>query len=176
MKIVKHLILVLSVVGISLTTGCRAFNSLFPSDNDPGAINTEGYLPLAQDESLNAGPGLGAGPELAQTEWMDVDQFDDATRSADDWEPIPGKLGFPTIYFGYNQDRVGSSERSKLDSVADYMKQYTSVGLIIEGHCDERGSDEFNRVLGERRAIAVKDYMISAGIPESRLKTISFVE
>ena len=50
------------------------------------------------------------------------------------------------------------------------------IGLIIEGHCDERGSAEFNRALGERRALSVKDYLISTGVPASRLKTISFGE
>lgn len=96
-------------------------------------------------------------------------------RSSSEWTPIPG-LKFPTIYFAYDQDLIGASERPKLEVVGEYMLKHTQVGLIIEGHCDERGSEEYNRALGERRAIAVKDYLISLGVPENRLKTISYGE
>lgn len=174
MKIIKNLALVLCLGVVVLTSGCRAFSNLFTSDDDPVAIETEGWIPADSNNNTDNGPGLG--PEVTATEWMDANQFDNATRSADDWQPIAGKLGFPTVYFAYNQDRIGSAERVKLDSVADYMKKYTSIGLIIEGHCDERGSEEFNRALGERRAIAVKDYLIAAGVPAQRLKTISYGE
>ncbi len=176
MKIVKHFALLLCVGAIALTSGCRAFTSLFPTDDDPGAIETDGWIPVDKNTYTENGQGMGMGPEMTATEWMPVEQFDTATRSADDWQPIAGKLGFPTVYFGYNQDRVGSSERAKLDRVATYMKQHTSIGLIVEGHCDERGSAEFNRALGERRAIAVKDYLTATGVPVERLKTISYGE
>ena len=178
MKIVKNVALLLCVGGTVLTTGCRAFTSLFPMDNDPGSIETTGWIAVDKNSYSETGPGLGqdVDPELTATEWMPVEQFDDASRSADEWEPIVGKLGFPTVYFAYNQDRIGSSERSKLDSISGYMLQYKSIGLIVEGHCDERGSAEFNRALGERRAIAVKDYLVSTGVPVARLKTISFGE
>ena len=174
MKIVKQLALVLCVGAATLTSGCGAFTRLFPTDNDPGAIETDGYIPVEKANYTDNGPAMG--PEMTATEWMPVEQFDDATRSGKDWQPIAGKLGFPTVYFGYNQDRIGHSERAKLDSIADYMKKYKAIGLIIEGHCDERGSAEFNRALGERRAISVKEYLTAAGVPIERLKTISYGE
>ena len=64
------------------------------------------------------------------------------------WDPV---------YFAYNQSFIGASEEKKLASVAEYLKQNAKSQLRIEGHCDERGSDEYNRALGERRALAARD-------------------
>lgn len=86
------------------------------------------------------------------------------------------KMGFPTIYFSYDQDRIGASESAKLDAVAEYMGKHGNVGVIIEGHCDERGNDEYNRSLGERRSISVKDYLIENGVAADNIKTVSFGE
>ena len=176
MKIYRQLAILACAGAVAMTTGCRAFTSLF-TDEEPVAIQNSDFTPDAGAYNDDIGPGLDNGQsDVVTTDWMTVKQFDEASKSSDDWTPIPGKLGFPVIYFAYDQDRIGFAERSKLDSVASYMKEHKIVGLIIEGHCDERGSDEFNRALGERRAIAVKDYLISLGVPAERIKTISFGE
>ncbi|MGH9334498.1 MAG: OmpA family protein, partial [Vicinamibacteria bacterium] len=64
--------------------------------------------------------------------------------------------------------------RSTLDRNADWLKRHASVTVLIEGHCDERGTVEYNLALGERRASAVYNYLMSLGIPAGRLKTISY--
>ncbi len=61
-----------------------------------------------------------------------------------------------------------------LDQVSVWMQTYPSVTLTIEGHCDERGTREYNLALGERRASSVNDYLVALGIEPSRLSTISF--
>jgi peptidoglycan-associated lipoprotein len=83
---------------------------------------------------------------------------------------------FPVIYFSYDQCAIGTRERMILDKVAEYMAGKDGYGLIISGHCDERGSKEYNMALGEKRALAVKDYLVSKGISEDRLKTVSYGE
>jgi peptidoglycan-associated lipoprotein len=99
------------------------------------------------------------------------------TGDPDGWVRLDkDALGFPTIYFAYNQDAIGTSETAKLDPVADYLAGHDGVGVIVEGHCDERGNDEYNRALGERRAISVKDYLIGVGVADGRIKTLSFGE
>lgn len=81
-----------------------------------------------------------------------------------------------TVYFAYDAADVPSSERPKLDELAKYLLDNAGTGVIIEGHTDERGSDEYNRALGERRALAVKGYLGLMGIAESRMQTISYGE
>ena len=67
-----------------------------------------------------------------------------------------------------------AGEKSKVAAVADYLKANSSAAVKIEGHCDERGTDEYNRALGERRALAVREELVGLGIDPSRADTISF--
>lgn len=83
---------------------------------------------------------------------------------------------FEAVYFEYDSSQVASSERSKLEAVAEYLRGSANVGLIVEGHCDERGSNEYNLALGERRAQAVRAYIIGLGIAADRIKTVSYGE
>jgi len=78
------------------------------------------------------------------------------------------------VYFAYDSSSIGNSERPKLETLADFLRRNPSYSLVIEGHCDVRGSEEYNRGLGERRALAVKDYLINLGIAVGRLQTVSY--
>ena len=79
-----------------------------------------------------------------------------------------------TVYFDYDKSAIKSSEQGKLDAVANYMKSHMEVAVRVEGNCDERGTEEYNRALGERRAIAGRNYLIGLGIDGSRIDTISY--
>ena len=85
--------------------------------------------------------------------------------------------GFPkTLYFGYDTDRIGASELSKVAEAADFMRANSGMVLVIEGHCDERGTEEYNRALGERRAIAVENQLRNSGIDLANIRTVSYGE
>lgn len=81
-----------------------------------------------------------------------------------------------TIYFGYDSSVVRADELVKLDEVIQIMKAEPRFKLIVEGHCDERGTEEYNRSLGERRANSVRERLINAGIDSTRVRTISYGE
>lgn len=82
--------------------------------------------------------------------------------------------GLTTIYFDYDQANIGAEARRQLAQNAEWIKKNTAVALQIEGHCDARGTVEYNIALGERRAIAVKNYLTSLGIDSKRLSVISY--
>ena len=82
--------------------------------------------------------------------------------------------GLRTVNFAINSSALSSSARSTLDSNADYLKANDSVEVQVEGHCDERGGVQYNLALGERRAKAVRDYLIAMGVEGSRVSKISF--
>jgi len=77
------------------------------------------------------------------------------------------------VYFGYDQSDIMASERAKLDTLGAYMNENPGLGLVIEGNTDEHGSDEYNRALGERRALAVQQYLGLLGVADNRMHTLS---
>jgi len=83
---------------------------------------------------------------------------------------------FQAIYFGYDSNQVGASERNKAEEIANFLNTNPETGVIIEGHCDERGSREYNVALGERRALSVRNYLIGLGVDPGRIQTNSYGE
>jgi peptidoglycan-associated lipoprotein len=81
-----------------------------------------------------------------------------------------------TVYFEFDKATIKSSEVSKIEEVASGMKGLAGKALRIEGHCDERGTEEYNRSLGERRALAVREALVRAGVDPNLIDTISYGE
>jgi peptidoglycan-associated lipoprotein len=77
-------------------------------------------------------------------------------------------------YFDYDKADIRPDAREALSKTADFLKGHPQFKVTIEGHCDERGSTEYNLGLGQRRADAVKQYLVSLGVPADRLATVSF--
>jgi len=80
------------------------------------------------------------------------------------------------IYFDFDKYDLRTDARTTLDRKASFFNQNSSVRVQVEGHCDERGTNEYNMALGERRANAAKQYLTTAGISAGRLSTISYGE
>lgn len=81
-----------------------------------------------------------------------------------------------TVYFDFDSSVIKASERPKIDVVAAHLRANPFHAVIVEGHCDERGTEEYNRALGERRALAVREVLMAAGIGPERIVTISYGE
>jgi len=78
------------------------------------------------------------------------------------------------VYFDTDGYDIDAEDSAKLQRQAQYFQQYSNVTFTIEGHTDERGTREYNLALGERRANAAKNYLVSLGIPEGRIRTVSY--
>jgi peptidoglycan-associated lipoprotein len=77
------------------------------------------------------------------------------------------------VFFAYDSDRLREAELGVLHANAQWLERWTSTRILVEGHCDERGTAEYNLALGERRAARVKDYLVSLGIAPDRVATVS---
>lgn len=77
-------------------------------------------------------------------------------------------------YFDYNEATLRDDTRANLSADADWLKKYGTIQILVEGHCDERGTTEYNLALGDRRANAVKEYLGSLGVDVSRVRTVSY--
>jgi len=84
--------------------------------------------------------------------------------------------GLQRIYFDFDQYTLNLQARDTLAGNAAYLKSHPELRVSIEGYCDERGSDEYNLALGERRALAARDFLISLGVAPNSLSTISYGE
>ncbi len=78
------------------------------------------------------------------------------------------------VFFGYDSSKIDEASAKILDVQIDWLKNNPKIQVTIEGHCDERGTREYNIALGEKRAIAVKNYLQSKGVEPSRINTISY--
>ena len=98
--------------------------------------------------------------------------------SLEDFEEPPAELEylFRNVYFDYNKYNIKPSEAPILTEIADWLSNNSSKHLLVEGHCDERGSNEYNLALGEQRSLSVRRYLINLGIEASRLHTVSYGE
>jgi peptidoglycan-associated lipoprotein len=89
------------------------------------------------------------------------------------WNEDRTSLKVDNVYFAFDKSAIKPLEQSKLNNVADFLKRNAQVSILIEGNCDERGTEEFNRELGVRRAEASRDYLVSLGIDRARIQTLS---
>lgn len=98
----------------------------------------------------------------------------DGMRIEDSMTPYPGE--FAPVYFDYDSAQLRPGERGKADAVAAEMRGAPQTRLVVEGHCDERGDLEYNLALGERRALAVRAYIVELGVDPGRITTRSYGE
>jgi len=79
-----------------------------------------------------------------------------------------------TVYFGFDSSELAGEAQATLDRQAAFLNVNPTMVLIIEGHADERGTREYNLALGDRRAVAVRDYLLAKGLNAARVRTVSY--
>jgi peptidoglycan-associated lipoprotein len=94
-----------------------------------------------------------------------------ANRSLDD---LNRESPLKPVYFALDSSEISGEAQTALNANSDILKKYPAWTVTIEGHCDERGTAEYNLALGERRAVAARAYLVSLGIPADRLRTVSY--
>ena len=120
----------------------------------------------------SSGNGVGAGSLLAK-----ADTSDTAGRQMDEIRAEQAAsiaAGLRDVFFGYDSWTISDDQRQALNRDADWMKSNPSAMVKVEGHCDERGTTAYNLVLGEKRAKAVRNYLVELGISANRLAVVSY--
>ena len=172
----KTLNAIFAAAMLFVVTGCPSVAVDEDTTNPVPEANADptGFSALGGDGYGSNELGSGAG----QGQWVDPNAIgcSGAGADADGWVPVDpqNRLGMPVIYFAYDSDVLVASERANLDKIAAYMQKNPTLGLVIEGHCDNRGTDEYNRALGERRANAIRAYLAERGVSDANMKTMSF--
>ena len=165
MKSISIIILMLGLIGF----GCSSKRfALAPegADKQNGALQTQSK----SDESKKAGEGSQKTEQKTAITKPEIESRELPLRS----KRMPEILR--DIYFDFDRYDIREDEKPVLKSVSGHLIENTEYKILIEGHCDERGTNEYNLALGERRAQSVKKYILSFGIASSRMEVISYGE
>jgi len=102
----------------------------------------------------------------------------ESAMKKEEHEVLEGRTSAPLlpIYFDFDKSNIREDQRSRIEKNAAYLRENPGVKVRIEGNCDERGTNEYNMALGERRALSAKKYLVNLGVHEDRLHTISYGE
>lgn len=157
-------IMMVSLLGIALvsTGGCkkRGGKTGLPDD---GIINGSTNFGGAGEGQLEL-ENIGFGTPLGEFNPDNVDFLDDANST------------FSPVYFAYDSSAITGSEQAKVEAIADFMNNDPKAGVVIEGHTDERGDNDYNMSLGERRSLGVREYLMGIGVSADRVHSRSFGE
>ena len=164
--------LVLALAATLATTGCKkgpVKTTIIPGHNAPLVGNGDGQGTLPSAGTLGGGetPGTGAGTQIGGGPLPD-------NWTVDMMNPDRAALAAYTVHFAFDSSVVKKTEQASIASVAQALASSPNDKLLIEGNCDERGTEEYNRALGERRALALREALAKDGVDPSRIRTISY--
>ena len=153
------------ILTAALGAGCGRNKApvLNPAPPPPETTTTDAVPPTPPPPRPVAEPVI-VPPEPVRDDRIASASLDDLNRNS----PLK------PVFFELDSSEVSAGGRSVLDENAAVLKRYTTWVVTIEGHCDERGTAEYNLALGERRALAARAYLVSQGIAADRLRTVSY--
>lgn len=157
----KQLLIAVSILSLSLAA-CSSDSELDPYGDElfPNEQANMGAMP---DQSVPSVPVDG----------YDQSQLNYGSATPGSQEDLAVNVG-DRVFFGYDSYNLTPEAISQLELQAQWLNQYPSVNVLVEGHADERGTREYNIALGDRRANAAKNYLVSLGVDPRRVQTISY--
>lgn len=192
MKSISKLVLVLGLsLAVSLLTSCK--NPKTPTSSipklDPKISQAGTTGPLTGSRNQGAGPATGdrsgsfggndASSGVDSVEGVNFDEsgIGQASRESFEGRPMDTEIfKANTVHFDFDSSAIRPSDKSNVTAVADYLKAHGDCYLLIDGHCDERGTEEYNQALGERRALSAREAITKEGIQAGRVRTRSWGE
>ena len=152
-----------AVVAIAAAAGCRYSDAAGDGKDGAGASSANQAVDINSDNPFE-NADTGSLEDIAGDK-----RFEDYCKKCDD-------VSFTPVYFGFDSTVVPQGELGKIDAVAQHLSSHGERVAVIEGNCDDRGSNEYNMSLGENRAIIVRNYLVQNGIGAERIQTRSYGE
>jgi len=171
MTSLKQVGLVLIALMAATLTGCKTKpKNITPIPGGNAGVAGSGSL-LGRDSSgtVNGGGDVVTVDQSGNIGLSDLDEFENMLMDRD-------ALAAQTVYFELDRSEIHPDDLGKVEAVAGILAQDAQNKVLIEGHCDERGTEEYNRALGERRALSVRDALSGLGVSADRVRTMSYGE
>lgn len=157
------------LIALLLIVGCAKKQVSKPPED---AAKSE--TPLLADKDKKTAPDTDTAKlpkETISERALDKASQDDSRRALEELQ-----AGLKDIYFDYDRYDIRDDAKPVLRDLASLLARNRSLRVVIEGHCDDRGTNEYNLALGDRRARAVKDFLVSLGTPSDKIDTVSYGE
>ena len=167
-----NLVMAILVAGLFLTVSCAKKTIV----SDATTIEDQEKAKLEADAIAKAAADAKAEAERIAQQNLEDQMAQEKAQKAAQILAAKKRFQYEDIYFEYDSSELSDEAKTGLIEKADWLKGNTSTIVSIEGHCDERGTTEYNLALGDRRANTVKSYLVNLGVSASRLKTISYGE
>ncbi len=148
-----------------ISAGCA------PATTNKPEAGTSSSTGAAASQGSRAGEGQLGGPKESNTDTSSLKQLQEGKPPV-----TPASSPLKDIFFDFDRADLRPDARDTLRANADWLKSNSTARIEIEGHCDERGTNEYNLALGAKRAQTAKDYLVSLGVSTERLSTISYGE
>lgn len=105
---------------------------------------------------------------------LEAKPVEEAKVEVDGWAELQGTLKSSTVLFDFNSDHLSAGGQQALQKVAQVLRKYPKFAIRVEGNCDERGTEEYNLMLGQRRAEVAKRYLVNLGVGDNQVQTMSY--
>ncbi len=161
---------ILVVLMMIAAIGCAKKNVPIPPGEGAGGLGGSGGM--SSGYGSGGGSGGGLGPDDAR--WKELGLNSEAEKR--EFMERAEKFENQDVFFDYDSYMLSAPAKKVLDEKLAFLKRYAKVKVTVEGHCDERGTNEYNLALGERRANAAQQYLANGGVAAQRLGTVSYGE
>ena len=169
-KVLKGFVCGIAVVGIVLVPACRSKKTP-PPVTTPTVTSTSSTPPPPVDTTVTP-PA-----DFVKTDTEPKVTVEALPADIDQLNRVVQEKGYlQDAFFGYDEAALSSDAQSALSASASWLKQNPNYNLLIEGHCDERGTEQYNLALGDRRANIAREYLATLGVDASRIRTVSYGE
>jgi peptidoglycan-associated lipoprotein len=164
MKAARSIVTLVALAALITAVACgkKTPPVLRPAPPPPAAVDTNPPLPPVPPAPVRE--PVSVPPEPVRDDAISSASLDDLNKNS----PLK------PVYFELDSSDLSAANQKTLDEDAALMKRYSTWTVTVEGHCDERGTAEYNLALGERRAMAARAYLVSLGIAADRLRTVSY--
>jgi peptidoglycan-associated lipoprotein len=175
-KAVKSFFLGLLLIGVVLAPACRSKKAPPPPKLVPDT-ETSASIPNVPTVATTTETRVSNPPDFVQTQTTPTVTVEALPTDVEELNRVATQRGYlQDAFYNYDEATLSPDAQSALTSSATWLKKNPQYNLLIEGHCDERGTEQYNLALGDRRANSAKEYIVALGVDSGRIRTVSYGE
>jgi peptidoglycan-associated lipoprotein len=174
-KFSNVVLMTLAVALVIAAPACRSRRKLPPPVTNTGSTTTIPDVPTLTSQPTDTAESISAEPDFVRPEPME-DAIPSDIEELNRWAQTKGYIR--DAFYNYDEATLDDAAQGALSTSANWLKsrEGANYNLLVEGHCDERGTEQYNLALGDRRANSARDYLMTLGVDGGRIRTVSYGE